>query len=110
MRKKCWLRQLHFPVVTVFAKKHLDKLLESCHNGSNTFLCKLCDDEYCIPEKGFVINKIIQNGLNIKLSELKLNPVYGECKKKTNGAKIEIQRIEALKKDTENYIFNILKS
>jgi len=36
---------------------------------------------------------------------LKLNPVYEECKIEINDAKIEFQRIEALEKESENYIF-----
>ena len=62
--------QLLFDPVTLSCgkstcKKHLDKLLESSPKESDTFLCKLCDDEHCIPKKGFAINKIIQNALSM---------------------------------------------
>ncbi len=61
-------------------KRHLDELLEFSPEESNNFLCKLCDDEHCIPKKGFSINKSIRNALDIKLNTLKLNPVYEKCK------------------------------
>ncbi len=67
--------------------------------------CELCDKKHFIPEDGFAINIRIQNALNIKLNSLKLNPVYEECKIEINDAKIEFQRIEALEKESENYIF-----
>jgi len=84
-------------------KRHIDELLESSSKESNTFLCKLCDDEHCIPKKGFAINKSIQSALDIKLNTLKLNPVYEECKSEINDAKNNIQKIENL--DPENYSF-----
>ena len=86
-------------------KRHIDELLESSSKESNTFLCKLCDDEHCIPKKGFAINKSIQSALDIKLNTLKLNPVYEECKSEINYAKNNIQKIENLEKDPENYSF-----
>ena len=36
---------------------------------------------------------------------MKLNSVYEECKKKINEAKYQIQKIEILEKDPENYVF-----
>ena len=86
-------------------KKHLDALLESSPKDSNTFLCKLCDDEHYIPKKGFAINKRIQNNLNRKLSSLKLNPVYEKCKKEINDVKNNLQKVEAFERDSENVIF-----
>ncbi len=71
----------------------------------NKFECELCKEKHCIPEKGFAINRRIQNGLDIKLNSLKLNSVYEECKKKINEAKYQIQKIEILEKNPENYVF-----
>jgi len=82
-------------------KKHLDALLESSPKDSNTFLCKLCDDEQYIPNKRFAINKRIRYNLNIKLSSLKLNPVYEKCKKKINDVKI----INRSFRDSGNFLF-----
>jgi len=62
----------------------------------NKFECQLCKEKHYIPEKGFFVNKRIQNGLNIKLNSLKLNPVYEECKKEIIDAKNKIQKIENL--------------
>ena len=86
-------------------KRHLDELLESSPKESNTFLCKLCDDEHFIPIKGFAVNKRIQNALDIKFNTLKLNPVYDECKKEIGSAKMHVEKIENLEKDPEYYIF-----
>ena len=85
-------------------KKHLDELMEASPKESNTFLCKLCDDEHYIPKKGFAINKRFQNALGIKLNTLKLNPVYEECKTEINDARINIQKLEILEKNPENLI------
>ena len=52
-------------------KKHLDELLENTPKEMNTFECELCKEKHSFPEKGFLINKRIQNALNIKLSTLK---------------------------------------
>ena len=93
------------PCGTSVCKTHLDELLEYSPKESNTFLCKLCDDEHSVPKKGFVIHKRIQNALNIKFNTLKLNPVYEECKKEINDVKMKMQKIEALEKDPEYFIF-----
>ena len=77
-------------------KKHLDELMEASPKESNTFLCKLCDDEHYIPKKGFAINKRFQNALDIKLNTLKLNPVYEECKRE-----IRVQYKRTTKRDGE---------
>ena len=74
-------------MATVIAKKHLYELLESSPKESNTFVCKILDDEHYIPKKGFAINKSFQNALDIKLNMLKLNRVYEECKTEINDAK-----------------------
>jgi ERCC4-related helicase len=79
--------------------------LENTPKEINKFECQLCKKKHCIPEDGFAINKRIQNGLNIKLSTLKVNPVYEECKTEINDAKNNIQEIENLEKDPENYSF-----
>ena len=85
-------------------KSHLDGLLKKTPKEMNKFECQLCKEKHYIPEKGFFVNKRIQNGLNIKLNSLKLNPVYEECKKEINDAKNNIEKIEHLEKDPENFI------
>jgi hypothetical protein len=55
-------------------------------------------------KKGFSVNKRIQKGLDIKFNTLKLNPVYEECKKEIDDAKNNIEEIETLEKDAENFI------
>ena len=86
-------------------KRHLDELLVNAPKEMNKFECELCEKKHFFPEDGFAINRRIQNGLDIKLNSLKLNSVYEECKKKINEAKYQIQKIEILEKDPENYVF-----
>jgi hypothetical protein len=86
-------------------KKHLDRLLENAPKDMNKFECELCKEKHCIPEKGFAINRNIQNGLDNDLNSLKLNTVYDKCKKAVTDANNKIQKIEILEKDPENYIF-----
>jgi hypothetical protein len=93
------------PCGNSLCKRHLDDLLENTPTEMNKFECELCEKKHSIPEDGFAINKRIQNALNIKLSTLKLNPVYEECKTEINEAKMNIQMIENLDKDPENFIF-----
>jgi Rad3-related DNA helicase len=86
-------------------KRHLDEQLDSTPKKIRKFECEVCDEKHNIPDKGFAINKSIQNALNIKLNTLKLNPVYEKCKREINDAENNIKNIENLEKDTENYIF-----
>ena len=85
-------------------KRHLDRLLKNTSKEINKFECELCKENHYISRKGFSINKRIQNALDIKFNTLKLNPVYEECKKKINDAKNNIEKIENLEKDPENFI------
>ena len=55
-----------------------------------------------------LIEKRIKNGLNIEFNNLKLNPVYEECKKEINDVKMKMQKIEALEKDPEYFIFELI--
>jgi chromosome segregation ATPase len=81
-------------------KKHLDKLL-----SEKAYKCRICREEHSIPKEGLVINKRIQNGLNIKLNTLKLNPVFDECKERLLKARSNLSRIETLQKEPENFIY-----
>ena len=85
-------------------KKHLDELLENSMED-NKFKCELCHDEHTIPERGFVINRRIQNALDIELNKFKPSRIFEECKKGINDARANIAMIEALEKDPENYIY-----
>ena len=76
----------------------------------NKFECQLCKKKQWIPENGFFVKKRIKNGLNIEFNNLKLNPVYEECKKEINDAKNKIQKIENLDKDPENHIWRVFFS
>jgi len=85
-------------------KRHLDALLKNTPKQINDFECELCGEKHYIPKKVFSVNKRIQKGLDIQFNTLKLNPVYEECKKEIVNAKNNIEEIETLEKDPENFI------
>lgn len=57
-------------------------------------------------EEGFVVNKHIQNALDIRFNALNLNPVYEECNKEIDEAKKNVENIEILERNSENYIYD----
>lgn len=54
--------------------------------SNNMFKCQVCSEEHRISKEGFVVNKRIQQVVDIKFNALKLNQVYVECKKKIEKA------------------------
>jgi hypothetical protein len=86
-------------------KKHLTN--EVLVEGSEKlFKCGICQVEHVVPKEGIVINRFIQNALDIKFNTLKLNPVYEECKKVIVEAQSNLAQIEVLDKDPEFFIYN----
>ena len=59
-------------------KKHLDELLENSMED-NKFQCELCHEEHNIPDKGFVVNRRIQDELDIELNKFKPSQMSEEC-------------------------------
>lgn len=85
-------------------KRHVDELLEK--EPDKTFLeCEICHVEHIIPKEGFMVNKRMQECLNIQLNTLKLLPVYDECKEVIRIAKENVAKIEKLETSAENYIY-----
>ena len=85
-------------------KKHLDELLENSME-ENKFQCVLCQRQHVVPIEGFVINRRLQDALEIELNKFKPSQVYENCKMELNDAKDNVAKIEALEKDPEFYIY-----
>lgn len=98
-----------FPVTVAcgfnVCKQHLDELLENASNKQNKFKCASCHKEHLIPEDGLVINKQIQNALEIQFTTLKLSPVFDNCKKTMEETSASATKIESICKEPENYIY-----
>ena len=85
-------------------KKHLDELLENSME-ENKFQCVLCQRQHVVPTEGFVINRRLQDALEIELNKFKPSQVYENCKMELNDSKDNVAKIEALEKDPEFYIY-----
>jgi hypothetical protein len=87
-------------------KKHLpDEVLVDGSNASEkSFKCGICQVEHAVPKEGIVINRHIQNALDIEFSTLKLNPVFEECKNVIIEAKSNLAQVEVLDKDPESFL------
>ena len=86
-------------------KKHLDELLENSME-ENKFQCVLCQRQHVVPIEGFVINRRLQDALEIELNKFKPSQLYENCKRELNDAKDNVAKIEALNKDPETYIYD----
>jgi len=95
------------PCGNSICKKHLPEkvLIEGSYNSEKSFKCGICMIEHAVPKEGIVINRHIQNALDIEFSTLKLNPVYEECKKLIIEAQSSLARIEVLDKDPESFLY-----
>lgn len=79
-------------------KQHIDQQLTNNPEERSTFKCEKCQDEHHIPKRGFVVNSQIQNALSIELSNIKITPVFDQCKKEINEARENVVKIESLDK------------
>lgn len=93
------------PCGNTICKKHLDSLLENIKNGEISFKCHLCNDMHVVQSKGFVVNKRIQNALDIKFNTLTLNPIYNDCKNTIDKTREIAAEIEPICNDPESYFF-----
>ena len=57
-------------------------------------------------EEGFVVNRRIQDAMDIELNAFKINSVYEDCKKVLNESTNNISTLEALQKDPESYFYD----
>jgi hypothetical protein len=102
------VKPITFPCGNTVCEKHFHEL----KNSENLIECTLCQKNHIVPEDGFTVNKIIQHGLEIELSELKLNPIFGNCKKALEETKESAASVENLKTNPDGHIkeyFNLIK-
>ena len=98
--KKMLVEPVTFPCGNTLCKKHLIELI----NSENVIECILCQRKHIVPVDGFLVNKIIQNGLNIELNQLKLNPIFESCKKTLEEAKRSASDMKNLQRDSDDHI------
>ena len=103
--KELLVDPITIPCGNTVCKKHLDKLLKNISKDKNTFKCEKCQDEHSVPKKGFIVNRRMQEGLEIQFNTLKLTPIYDECKNEIKAAKDNVAEIEKLEKNAESYIY-----
>ncbi len=86
-------------------KKHLDELLKNIPKETTNFECEIYNNEHSIRTKSFVINKRMQQGLEIEFITFELTTVYDECKVDIQKANKNVEKIESLRKNSESYIY-----
>ena len=94
------------PCDGTLCKTHLDKLIANDPNEKSTFICEICQEDHLIPKKGFVVNKRLQKQLRLELNALKVSPVFDQCMKEIDDAKENVDKIDFLEKNAENYIYD----
>lgn len=87
-------------------KGHLDKLLENSPSETDKFDCELCEKEHRVPEEGFVVNKGMQSGLDVKFNTLRINvSMYDQCKNEIERTRENLANLKPLLKDSANFIY-----
>jgi DNA repair ATPase RecN len=82
----------------IVCKSHLD-------HYEDTFQCDLCNSEHTVPKNRYKVLKRLQDALSIQLNTFELTPVYDECKKIIEEAQKDVNEIESIDKDPENFIY-----
>ena len=91
---------------STICKSHVDKMISSrSANNNNAFKCEVCNKEHFVPDGGFVVNKLVQKASEIKFHDLKLSPIFDECKQLIKETKESAAKAEALANNSESFIF-----
>ncbi len=69
------------------------------------FKCEMCDKEHCVPEGGFVVNKLLQKASEINFHNFKLSPIFDECMQLISDTKESAAKVEAIANDSESFIY-----
>ena len=80
-------------------KHHLEELITN--KSSKKFTCPVCNEENPTNQP-FIVNKLIQRLIKIELHAFKLDPKYVTM---LNSLKVEIEKLAAILKDPENFIY-----
>jgi hypothetical protein len=75
-------------------------------NDIESLTCGICQDKHGVPEKGFKVNKQIQEALDIELSNLEISfALYDDYKTKLEEARKSVTEIKTLEINSESYIY-----
>ena len=80
-------------------KHHLEELISN--KSSKTFTCPLCNEENATNQQ-FKVNKLIQTLVKRELHAFELDPKYETV---LSSLRIEIEKLAAILKDPENYLY-----
>lgn len=85
------------PCGVTICEKHLQEVI-----GSK---CTFCKNHHVIPNGGFQINELVKQMLSIELNKLKLSPKFEACKQIIDETVNTAKKIDAIKKDPHNHIY-----
>ena len=83
-------------------KAHFDKLI--LETGVKNITCLVCHDDHTVPDKGFVVNKGIQNLLDMELNFLETSTAYKQCNDELVRANVHMNKLGLSETNAEFYI------
>jgi hypothetical protein len=86
-------------------KSHTDKMIKDSTDKQKVFKCEMCNEEHCVPDGGFVVSKLAQKALELEFHNIKLSPIFDECKQLIKETKESAAKIEAMANDSESFIY-----
>ena len=98
---KVYNEPITLPCGDSFCKQHINELLSI--DDTNTFLCPFCNTESS--NQNLAINKVIQSFIINELHKFELDP---NIQVALNKFKSEIEKMEAILKNPENYIYEAI--
>lgn len=85
------------PCGVTICEQHLQEVI-----GSK---CTFCKNHHVIPNGGFQVNELVKQMLSIELNKLKLSPKFEACKQIIDETVNTVKKIDAIKKDPQNHIY-----
>jgi hypothetical protein len=57
-------KMIVYPITLVWGNTicmiHIDKIIKDSSDKQNVFKCEMCNKKLCVPDGGFVVNKLVQ--------------------------------------------------
>ena len=101
LKCKLCFNLLHDPILLPCGKT----ICKSHSSEVNKSQCPLCPETHVMPGKGFPMNEVVQELLEIELNKLNINfKHFDECKLLIRELKTSLNGIETLEKDPAYYI------
>ena len=66
--------------------------------------CKFCDAKHHI-ENGFQVNRVLNDMLEMEINKIKFSPKYDACKEAIEEVKNNLNEIDQIKNDPENFLY-----